>query len=67
MTSREYPDDRFSTSYSLKDLDYALGLAEDVGVDAAGAHLVRERFAEVIHRGLGHLYSPVVYELFEDT
>ena len=66
MTSGEYPDDRFPTSYSAKDLDYALALASDLGVDAAGARLVRARFAEVMERGLGHLYSPVVYELFED-
>ena len=36
MTSGEYPDDRFPTSYSAKDLDYALALANDLGVDAAG-------------------------------
>tara|TARA_Y100001970_G_scaffold285798_1_gene406474 strand:- start:4216 stop:5100 length:885 start_codon:yes stop_codon:yes gene_type:complete len=66
MTSGDYPDDRFPTSYSAKDLDYALALADDLGVNAAGARLVRERFAEAIERGLGHLYSPVVYELFED-
>ena len=66
MTSGYYPDERFPTSYSAKDLDYALALASDLGVDAAGARLVRERFAEVMERGLGHLYSPVVYELFED-
>ena len=31
MTSGEYPDDRFPTSYSAKDLDYALALANDLG------------------------------------
>ena len=66
MASGEYPTDRFPTTYSLKDLDYALDLADQVGVDAKGARLIRERFSEIVDRGMGHFYSPVVYELFED-
>ncbi len=66
MASGEYPTDRFPTTYSLKDLDYALDLADQVGVDAKGARLIRERFSEIVARGMGHFYSPVVYELFED-
>ena len=65
MTSGDYPTDRFPTTYSLKDLDYALDLADQVGVDAKGARLIRERFSEIVDRGMGHFYSPVVYELFE--
>ncbi len=65
MTSGEYPDDQFPTTYSLKDLRYALNLAERVGVDAQGAKLVEQRFLEAIDRGWGHLYSPVIYKLFE--
>lgn len=66
MTSGDYPDDQFPTTYSLKDLRYALDLAERVGVDARGARLVEERFLAAIDKGLGHLYSPVIYKLFED-
>ena len=66
MTTGEYPTDRFPTTYSQKDLGYALALAEEMGVDAAGADLASRRFAEVIDRGLGEYYSPVVYRLFED-
>lgn len=65
MTSGEYPDDQFPTTYSLKDLGYALDLAERVGVDAKGAKLVEQRFLEAIDRGWGDLYSPVIYRLFE--
>lgn len=65
MASGSYPDDRFPTTYSLKDLRYALELAERTGVDARGARLVEERFAEAIGKGYGHLYSPVIYRLFE--
>ena len=50
MTSGDYPTDRFPTTYSLKDLDYALDLADQVGVDAKGARLIRERFSEIVDR-----------------
>lgn len=63
MTSGDYPHDQFPTTYSLKDLRYALDLAERTGVDARGAKLVEERFVEAIDRGFGHLYSPVIYRL----
>ena len=65
MTSGLYPDNQFPTTYSLKDLRYALDLAERTGVDARGAKLVEERFVEAIERGDGHLYSPVIYRLLE--
>ena len=65
MSSGDYPDDQFPTSYSLKDLRYALDLAERTEVDARGAKVVEQRFVEAIDRGLGHLYSPVIYRLFE--
>ena len=65
MTSGEYPADQFPTTYSLKDLRYALDLAERSGVDARGARLVEERFVEAIEKGYGHLYSPVIYRLLE--
>ena len=65
MASGDYPDDQFPTTYSLKDLRYALDLAERTGVDARGAKLAEERFVEAIGRGFGHLYSPVIYRLFE--
>ncbi len=67
MTTGDYPDDMFPTSYQLKDVDYALGLAESVGVDAEGARLARRRLAASVERGWGHLYAPVMYRLFEDA
>jgi len=66
MTTGDYPTDRFPTTYSLKDLGYALDLAAQVGVDARGAALVAERFSDVVDQGWGDYYSPVVYRLFED-
>lgn len=66
MTSGEYPDDQFPITYSLKDLRYALALAAEVGVDARGAKLAEQRLMEAVERGLGQLYSPAIYQLFEN-
>lgn len=66
MTTGDYPDDQFPTTYSLKDLRYALALADTVGVDAEIAKLAQKRFETAIERGLGKFYSPVVYKLFEE-
>lgn len=65
MTSGDYPDDQFPTTYSLKDLTYALDLAAKVGVDAPVAKVAERRLREAIDKGYGQLYSPVVYKLFE--
>ncbi len=65
MASGDYPDDMFPTTYSLKDMRYVLALAEEMGVDAAGAKLVTGRFEAAIEQGLGDYYSPVIYKLFE--
>lgn len=66
MITGDYPDDQFSITYSLKDLGYALDMAEEVGVDARTAKLVKERFEALVERGDGKLYSPAVYRLFEE-
>lgn len=65
MTTGEYPDDQFPTTYSLKDLRYALALADAVGVKAESAMLSAKRLEEAVARGYGHLYSPVIYKLHE--
>ena len=66
MASGEYPDDVFPARYSVKDITYALDLASEVGVDAKGAELAKSRLDEVVARGLGEYYAPVMYKLFED-
>ena len=66
MTSGDYPDDWFPIDYSLKDIGYALDLAESVGVDAEVAKTAKTRLAQAQERGWGHLYSPAIYKLYED-
>jgi 3-hydroxyisobutyrate dehydrogenase-like beta-hydroxyacid dehydrogenase len=62
MLPRSYPERAFSTSYALKDLDYALSLAAQAGVDAFGARLVHARFTRAIAAGDGERYWPVIAE-----
>jgi 3-hydroxyisobutyrate dehydrogenase-like beta-hydroxyacid dehydrogenase len=62
MLPRSYPERTFSTRYAQKDLDYALALAEQAGIAAPGARLVRERFTRAIAAGDGDRYWPVVAE-----
>jgi 3-hydroxyisobutyrate dehydrogenase-like beta-hydroxyacid dehydrogenase len=66
MTTGVYPDDQFPITYSLKDIGYALDLAEKMGVDAAGAKLAQARLRQAEARGLGKYYAPVIYKLFEE-
>ncbi len=65
MTTGDYPDDQFPTTYSLKDIGYAIDLAEKVGVEADGAKLAQSRLRQAADRGLGQYYAPVIYKLFE--
>jgi 3-hydroxyisobutyrate dehydrogenase-like beta-hydroxyacid dehydrogenase len=62
MLPGSYPERAFSTRYALKDLEYALALATQVGVEASGARLMRERFGRAIAAGDGDRYWPVIAE-----
>jgi 3-hydroxyisobutyrate dehydrogenase-like beta-hydroxyacid dehydrogenase len=62
MLPRRYPERAFSIRYAQKDLDYALALAAEAGVDAAGARLVGERFERALAAGDGDRYWPVIAE-----
>lgn len=65
MATGDYPDDQFPITYSLKDLNYALSLAETVGVDAQAAKYAKTRLEKAIEMGYGNLYSPAIYKLIE--
>lgn len=61
-----YPDDLFPLTYSLKDLRYALRLAEEHDVDADGARVVERRLSEAIDAGYGDRYIPIIQKLLEE-
>ena len=60
MLLDSFPEDAFSTSYAMKDLNYALELARDVGFEALGAQLVQDRFRQATDAGFHDSYFPVV-------
>jgi 3-hydroxyisobutyrate dehydrogenase len=55
-----FPERAFSTEYALKDLSYALELAEDAGLKIRGAELIGEILQEAIDAGEGGAYFPVI-------
>ncbi len=65
MVKGDFPDDVFPVTYSIKDIGYALQLAEKHGVDAAGARLTDQRLREAEAAGYGNLYCPVMYKLLD--
>ena len=57
----------FTLDLALKDLGFALGLAEESGVPLDLAARVREQFAEARQRYGGSAWSPMVVRLLEDA
>jgi 3-hydroxyisobutyrate dehydrogenase len=55
-----FPERAFSTEYALKDLSYALELAEDAGIKIRGAELIGRVLQEAIDAGSGEAYFPVI-------
>lgn len=62
----DFPERAFSVEYAAKDLRYALDLAEQTNVDAAGARNVRRLFEHAVARGDGQLYHPVISKVLEE-
>ncbi|MEO1720201.1 MAG: NAD(P)-dependent oxidoreductase, partial [Pseudomonadota bacterium] len=55
-----FPERAFSTTYALKDLDYAISLARQLGLDLNGAHTAKALLEQTIAAGNGDAYWPVV-------
>ena len=55
-----FPERAFSTEYALKDLSYALELADDAGIEVRGAELIGTVLQEAIDAGSGDKYFPVI-------
>jgi 3-hydroxyisobutyrate dehydrogenase-like beta-hydroxyacid dehydrogenase len=62
-----FPARAFSVEYAKKDLSYALELAAEHGIDAAGARRVDALFAQAIAKGLGEPYFPVISKLLDGS
>ena len=65
MLEERFPEGAFPVTYAVKDLDYVLELASELGIDAEGAALVKALFTEAIENGLGARYHPVIATLID--
>jgi len=63
MLPREFPDRAFPSDYVLKDIAGMLELAGDTGIPARITETARDYYAEVVRRGRGSRYFPIVLEL----
>ncbi|MFI4999865.1 MAG: NAD(P)-dependent oxidoreductase [Reyranellales bacterium] len=62
-----FPERAFSTEYALKDLGYAIEMAEQQGVPALGADVARELMERARELGYGKDYWPVLLKSIEDA
>jgi len=65
MLPRRFPEDAFGTDYARKDLAYALELARETGVAAAGAEVAGRRLDAASARGFGRNYWPVILNVVD--
>ena len=61
----DFPEEAFSARYMLKDLTYALELADAAGIAAPSARLVAERLQQAIDAGDGDRYFPVLLNVID--
>jgi len=61
-----FPERAFSIDYALKDLSYAIQMAEDKGVPALGADVARELMERARELGFSKEYWPVLIKAIED-
>jgi hypothetical protein len=62
-----FPERAFSIEYALKDLSYAVQMAEEQGVPALGADVARELMERAAELGYGKEYWPVLLRAIEDA
>lgn len=63
----EFPERAFPTNYALKDLSYAIGLANEGGVATSGADAVRSAFEKAIEAGYGGEYFPAIIKTLKSS
>ena len=62
-----FPERAFSTAYALKDLNHAIELAQQAGVQVSGAEATRALFQEAIKQGYADDYFPTVIRVINDA
>lgn len=65
MLPRDFPERAFSTRYAIKDLSYALEMAQASGLSVPGAELTMQRLKASEQAGNGEKYHPAVLTLID--
>jgi len=65
MLTRNYPEGIFSVHYALKDLKYAMELADLYDIDTTSLKIIHKLFDKIIDLGLGERYHPIIRETIE--
>jgi 3-hydroxyisobutyrate dehydrogenase-like beta-hydroxyacid dehydrogenase len=65
VVPQRFPERAFSTDYALKDISYALRLAEQAGVQAQGARLAQQILERSRAAGNADLYWPAVSRVID--
>ena len=65
MLPQNFPERAFSTRYAIKDLSYALEMAEASGLDMAAAKLTMARLKQTEAAGYGDQYHPVALKVID--
>jgi 3-hydroxyisobutyrate dehydrogenase-like beta-hydroxyacid dehydrogenase len=63
MLKGDYPEKAFSSEYALKDIRYALRLAEEAGLFLHGADNAKETIKKAIRAGYGKEYFPALAKI----
>ena len=67
MLKGAYPERAFSSEYALKDIRYALRLAEEAGLFLSGADNAKEVIKKAIRAGYGKEYFPALAKVIAGT
>jgi hypothetical protein len=65
MLPQDFPERAFSTRYAIKDLSYALEMAEAAGLPVPGAELTMQRLRQSEQAGNGEAYHPAVLRVID--
>jgi hypothetical protein len=65
VAARQFPERVFSTEYMLKDISYALEMAEDGNIDAKEAALGASLLKRAADAGFGAEYWPAIIKIIE--
>jgi 3-hydroxyisobutyrate dehydrogenase-like beta-hydroxyacid dehydrogenase len=67
VAARQFPERTFSTEYMLKDISYALEMAQDANVDAQEAKLGAKLLQRAVDDGFGAEYWPTIIKVIEKS